>query len=256
MCECRERCLCVCRCLGALAWRMTHVVSEVGPLPPSLPPSLSPPHTHNNTQEADTGSMSPSFSSSSSSNSSSSSSTTTLALLATVATTAAAALLLYKKRQQQQQPSPPSRPLPPLHVHLDLKGVSVRESDLALFRSLLHPSITLTHGQEVDSRTQLFVANFPSKGNERREDGEGRREGGKETQSGRRVYFLSIKSMHNHHTLPSLPPSLRNSSPPSADPTIPHLPFRWCPPLLPPVLCLLPPLPLLAQPSSQRSSHR
>src|SRR6056297_1235529 len=68
-------------------------------------------------------------------------------------------------KEKKQRP----RALPPasLHVHVALKGVTVRESDIGLLRSLLHPSITLTHGDEVDPLTQVLVANFPSKGKER-----------------------------------------------------------------------------------------
>ncbi|EWM22911.1 NAD(P)-binding domain protein [Nannochloropsis gaditana] len=64
-------------------------------------------------------------------------------------------------KEKKQRP----RALPPasLHVHVALKGVTVRESDIGLLRSLLHPSITLTHGDEVDPLTQVLVANFPSK---------------------------------------------------------------------------------------------
>jgi len=97
---------------------------------------------------------------------------TTLLLTTACAATTVAAVLLCNRKHRLYQRRPFLRPLPPLHVHLDLKGVSVRESDLALFRSLLDPSITLSHGQEVDPRTQLLIANFPTKGEE-----EGRRKG-------------------------------------------------------------------------------
>lgn len=232
-----------------------------------LPPSHYPhfPFTQHQTlhiQRTGTGSMAPSTSSSRSSNSSSSSSTTLALLLTTAAcaaTTAAAALLLYNKKHRQHQHQTSPRPLPPLHVHLDLKGVSVRESDLALFRSLLHPSISLTHGQEVDSRTQLLIANFPSKGEKEKE--KGARDERKAEYKGS-VIFMMIERCNDIclttrlSLARSLLPSLRNTSPPPAHPSIPHLPLCRCPPLLSAVLFLLLPLPLPSQPPPQRSSDR